>query len=580
MTPAMKKKVFELQIALYIACKSSFAAVDDLSDILQHKFGDNVGKMHRTKCAALVKNVLAPHFRRELKKDFHQMPFSLLVDESTDISATKILAVSIRYFSKKMQNVISTYLAMEEIIHGDANSLFACIKKIMNDWDLRAEDMVGVGTDGASSMVGQHHSLQALLKREIPHLLHNRCCNHALDLAAKDAVQKSLPSHIEHMARASFRWFSHSSIRIHAYREIAALVGFSNTPDESDEGDNQENPMKTPCKLVSPSQTRWLAIHDCIEKILGQYDALKAHFEMAYQKERCYEAKILAEMYKDPQNRLYLIFLHPVLKELKQISTNFQSNKPDSIKLYTELEVYFMMTARRVLQPAIVNQNSAEQLCDLKITPDSDFYFLPPKYADLGATFLDRLDKAGPCVNKEVIKDTANLFLKHLFLGLQSRVKASLIMFKKMSPFQLPNFLEKSLNICDLSAPFFPQDVLALSGLEEKARIIKATAGWDTSSTDKFWISIHMHQDGSGSFPFREFSSPVIRMFCMPASNADIERVFSQVNVVKNQKRANMNTDTLNAALYYRFGMRKFNLTCAEFVPPKSILDYNSENLY
>ena len=98
------------KIALYIAVKSSFLAVDDLCGIIQNKFGNTAIKMHRTKCAALVKNVLAPHFKRELMADLKDAPFSLMVDESTDISSTRLLGVSIRYFSEKMKSIVNTFL--------------------------------------------------------------------------------------------------------------------------------------------------------------------------------------------------------------------------------------------------------------------------------------------------------------------------------------------------------------------------------------------------------------------------------------------------------------------------------------
>jgi len=64
--------------------------------------------------------------------------------------------------------------------------------------EIEVRDMVGLGTDGASSMMGKHNSLQALLKKEVPHLLHNRCANHAIDLAARDAVRRSMPSNVDH----------------------------------------------------------------------------------------------------------------------------------------------------------------------------------------------------------------------------------------------------------------------------------------------------------------------------------------------------------------------------------------------
>ncbi|GLV40074.1 hypothetical protein CBL_02959 [Carabus blaptoides fortunei] len=43
-------------------------------------------KMHRTKCSALITNVIAPHFMDQLREDIGNGPFSILIDESTDIA--------------------------------------------------------------------------------------------------------------------------------------------------------------------------------------------------------------------------------------------------------------------------------------------------------------------------------------------------------------------------------------------------------------------------------------------------------------------------------------------------------------
>ncbi|KAF0702290.1 Uncharacterized protein FWK35_00022725, partial [Aphis craccivora] len=44
-------------------------------------------KLHRTKCSAsLIKNVLGPTLLEDLVEDCNTGPYSLIVDESTDIS--------------------------------------------------------------------------------------------------------------------------------------------------------------------------------------------------------------------------------------------------------------------------------------------------------------------------------------------------------------------------------------------------------------------------------------------------------------------------------------------------------------
>ena len=87
---------------------------------------------------------------------------------------------------------------------------------------------------------------------------------------------------------------------MNAYQEIAKLVGFSNYPDTENEEYAFE--YKSPYKLVSPSETRWFVVSDCIERILGQYDALGAHFCVAYAKGKCYKTGHLSNIYKDEQN--------------------------------------------------------------------------------------------------------------------------------------------------------------------------------------------------------------------------------------------------------------------------------------
>jgi len=184
----------------------------------------------------------------------------------------------------------------------------------MEAWKLDGKNLVGVGTDGANVMCGCRHSLITLLKQTWPHLVPVKCVCHSIDLIAKKAVKTALPSHIDFLIRETYNWFCHSPQRLLAYREIAQLIGFSKVVAEEDDGDAEDLSEDllshgTPPRLISPSDTRWLVIADCIEKILGQFDALRAHFQVAYLKERCFQAKTLLDMFSDPQNYLYLLFV-------------------------------------------------------------------------------------------------------------------------------------------------------------------------------------------------------------------------------------------------------------------------------
>lgn len=53
------------------------------------------------KCMKIITKVVGPALKEDLKKDAEGKFFSLNVDETTDISTKKDLAIIIRYFSEK-----------------------------------------------------------------------------------------------------------------------------------------------------------------------------------------------------------------------------------------------------------------------------------------------------------------------------------------------------------------------------------------------------------------------------------------------------------------------------------------------
>ena len=94
----VKKKRLEIRIALQTAICSTFRSLDSLGSILEEELGRSGFQMRQTKCQALVKNLLGPHFKDELRTDIQEVPFSLLIDETTDVAVSKLMGVSVKYF--------------------------------------------------------------------------------------------------------------------------------------------------------------------------------------------------------------------------------------------------------------------------------------------------------------------------------------------------------------------------------------------------------------------------------------------------------------------------------------------------
>lgn len=182
----------EVRIALFTAMHASVSAVDELGEILQEF--DGKFRMHRTKCAAVIKNVLAPHFNHKLDKMVKDAPgYSLMLDESTHVSTTKQLCVSVRFHNSKTNCISNTFLDLKKVANGAAEVMHQCVMDILSDHGLSLKDCVGIATDGANSMCGEHNSLWSRLREGNPDLILVKCMCHSLDLVAAKSMQTMPP---------------------------------------------------------------------------------------------------------------------------------------------------------------------------------------------------------------------------------------------------------------------------------------------------------------------------------------------------------------------------------------------------
>jgi len=99
-----KEKQIEILFAVYIAVHSSIKSIDHFSEICNRISNDSSLNLHRTKCSLLIQKVIAPTLLSDLLDDLRNCPYSLIIDESTDVGTVKYLCVCIRYFSMKTPN--------------------------------------------------------------------------------------------------------------------------------------------------------------------------------------------------------------------------------------------------------------------------------------------------------------------------------------------------------------------------------------------------------------------------------------------------------------------------------------------
>jgi len=206
---------------------------------------------------------------------------------------------------------------------------------------LSVSNLVGLGSDGASAMVGHHKSVATLMQQAQLGIVLFRCTCHSLHLAASKALV-IMPTAVEFLIRESHKWFSTSPKRSLAYKELYQVM----------EG-------KMPKEIPGHSETRWLAYLEAIVTILDQCDDLKLHFQLAASTEHCYTAQQLCDMFSDVCNKLYLLCMRKVLTEVNKV---FQAANADVTKLTGDLLQLYACLMQLVVILSILEKVPANSL--------------------------------------------------------------------------------------------------------------------------------------------------------------------------------------------------------------------------
>jgi hypothetical protein len=82
-----------------MACHASISSVDHVGEIIKESGSGSVWAdchLQHSKCAALIKNVISRGVREDLCQELADKKYSILIDESTNISNKKILVLTVR----------------------------------------------------------------------------------------------------------------------------------------------------------------------------------------------------------------------------------------------------------------------------------------------------------------------------------------------------------------------------------------------------------------------------------------------------------------------------------------------------
>ncbi len=194
--------------------------------------------------------------------------FTVLADETTDISQTEQVSIAVRYVDEMEYKIKEVFLQFVPVIDTSGKNLAEVIESSLINFGLNMDYLRGQGYDGAAAMKGKFQGVQAHLKRKYPLAIYTHCVMHSLNLAISDACQIT---------------------PIRNFNGIASKIcAFFNTPKRLSILQNsivEIFPESKATRLKSVCPTRWIERHDAtilLQEILNAIvDALSVISEWA-----------------------------------------------------------------------------------------------------------------------------------------------------------------------------------------------------------------------------------------------------------------------------------------------------------
>lgn len=564
----LSSKKTEIRMAFFIAEHNlPFLASDHLTKVFQNCFMDcdsakNI-TLGRTKAKGIIKNVIGKAQHKNVCELLKNNVFSLCVDESTDVSNKKSLCLVVRVCIDF--KIYDLFFGLLQVDKCDAQNLYKLIinEFIKNNINYK-QNMVGFAADGAAVMTGKNHSVAKLLKDDNSNLLIIKCTCHSLALCSSYACLK-LPSTVETLTRNIFNYLSNSPKRCSQFNDIQTLLELK------------------PKKMLHPSQTRWLSLEAVVVRILDLFECLKIYFSFACNVDKIDTSIVIYENLNE-QNLIYLSFLKYILGVLNNINRIFQSESTEIHNLHMQMERLFKTVINNFIKQDVIK--SVE--IDL-IDYNNPINFLKNDQVYLGIYAKDIISKTklNHFELNEIIENCVNFYvelcrqIKNRF-DFNSNLKCLKIInpnnfingdYSNNSVFEIlkefPNFVEETEKQ-DLDSEFRELNFLNFNEIFENKEI----------DLYNFWKTISEIKRGSSFSAFPVLSKFIQNIMTLPHSSANVERIFSQINLNKTKIRNSLENESIEGILYCKDYLKLNNSNCYEIVIKPELLNMLNSNIY
>lgn len=543
---------------LVVAHNFSFNSVKHVVDISKKVFNDSTIsgkiKLSRTKCSLIVKNVLSAVICDELKCQLKNTSFSVLVDESTDISNNRVICILVRFINFKNNNLTTALLDCIKIDadEGTAKGLFLLFENCIKKFSLKFENIVGYCSDNASVMMGNKESFKTYLLSKNENVIVSGCICHSAHLVAS-AASECLPTNVECFLQNIYAYFSRSPKRQSILEEFQVFF------------------KKEKHKILRPAKTRWLSLSKCVERVLSQWEILKELFKVAVIEDKNPTSIGIYNEFLNPFIKAYLEFLNFILPLFNEFNCLFQSEKT--------LFPIIIKESKRFIRQLCGKFVKAEFLDDESLFSTNFFnprYLLPVDEIQLGLSLetynsFKSLDKGDvqqfklKCLSfyQNAAADSIRRFpVKETWMENLDFIDPGNVLnytFTENSAVKIKIVLEKFKHIASSNLAFTEfSKIKNYFSVGEKEQLKQKPAV-------AFWSELKIMKNFNDQYVFRNISNIVTSILIIPHGNADVERTFSAMADIKTKKRNKLSIELLSCMLRVQLDLKQNKNCCLTY---------------
>ena len=186
---SMFKETFEVQVCAFLAEHNlPLSLISPLVSLFKSTAPVNSKEVEVTKgihlsttrCTNILRQGLGLYFSKELVQILRDTFFSIIPDETTDVSTEKQLGIRVVYFDEVAVQPVTRVFDMVEVETATAVDLYNAIKSSFEEKKIPIKNIIGYSSDTTNVMFGENQSVVSLLKKDTPYVLAVKCSCHMI----------------------------------------------------------------------------------------------------------------------------------------------------------------------------------------------------------------------------------------------------------------------------------------------------------------------------------------------------------------------------------------------------------------